>query len=206
MLDSLSGVLLDCDGDFAVLDVSGLRFRLEIPASTRAQLPPVGERAVLFARLSLNVNEGLFLLFGFATQEERDCFDIFTGISGIGPRKGLAILSQIEIAPFATAILRGDLDYLSKIRGVGKKTAERLIVELREKMVPFAGRDTPAAKGATASAPAMPASVADAIKALMALGARPPVAERAVALAAEALGPDAGTEALIREALKRRAG
>jgi Holliday junction DNA helicase RuvA len=201
MLDAIVGILLRADEDWAVIDVNGLQFRAEIPTSTARLLPPIGQKATLFTRLSLNTNEGTFQLFGFASEMERECFDIFTTITGIGPRKGLMILSQIEIPPFAKAIITGDIKYLSKIKGVGTKTAERMVVELREKMVPYSQ-----APAGTTGATILPASdnVRDAVEALMVLGCRPAVAEKAVGEAVKELGEKAGTEALIRSALKHR--
>jgi Holliday junction DNA helicase RuvA len=201
MLEAISGILLRRDDDWAVIDVSGLHFRAEIPASTASQLPPIGEKATLLTRLSLNPNEGNFQLFGFATQMERDCFDIFTSITGIGPRKGLMILSQIEIPPFAKAIITNDIKYLSKIKGVGTKTAERMVVELREKMVPYS--QAAPTSGVAVNLPSS-VNVRDAVEALMVLGCRPAIAEKAVGEAVKELGETAGTEALIRIALKHR--
>jgi Holliday junction DNA helicase RuvA len=201
MLDAISGILLRRDDDWAVIDVNGLQFRAEIPASTASQLPAIGEKATLLTRLSLNTNEGTFQLFGFATEMERDCFDIFTSITGIGPRKGLMILSQIEIPPFAKAIITNDIKYLSKIKGVGTKTAERMVVELREKMVPYS--QAAPSSGTSVILPAS-ANVRDAVEALIVLGCRPLVAEKAVGEAVKELGETAGTEALIRIALKYR--
>ncbi|MBI1292272.1 Holliday junction branch migration protein RuvA [bacterium] len=202
MLDAISGILLRSDEDWAVVDVNGLQFRAEIPASTARQLPAPGQKATLLTRLSLNTNEGTFQLFGFATEMERDCFDIFTTITGIGPRKGLMILSQIEIPPFAKAIITNDIKYLSKIKGVGTKTAERMVLELREKMVPYSQQAPSGATGAVT----LPGgdNVRDAVEALMVLGCRPAVAEKAVGEAVKELGESAGTEALIRVALKHR--
>lgn len=201
MLESLKGVLLSVDDDVAVIDVGGMRFRLEVPASTARTLGVPGGEATLLSRLSFNANDGQFLLFGFATEVERECFDIFTGISGIGPRKGLMILSQIEIAAFARAIVENDLGYLSRIKGVGKKTAERLVVELREKMVPYVSD----AKPASGAAP-LPVgkNSQEAIQALMVLGCRQAVAEKAIAEAMKELGKDAGTEDLVRVGLRHR--
>jgi len=110
------------------------------------------------------------------------------------------ILSQIEIAPFARAIVGGDLNYLSRIKGVGKKTAERLVVELRDKMAPYTA-PTPGE-----SSTLLPASqtVADAVQALMVLGCRPAVAEKAIGEALKELGADAKTEELIRVGLRHR--
>jgi holliday junction DNA helicase RuvA len=206
MIESLAGTLLENEDDYAVLDVGGVRFRLEIPGSTATGLPAVGNAVTLLTRLNFNMNEGTFQLFGFATAAERDCFDIFRDVSGIGPRKGLMILSQIEIASFATAILSNDLVYLSKLKGVGKKTAERLVVELREKMVPYTATVPTGSKAipGTTAPSRFPAHVRDAIDALIVLGCRPHVAERAISLAIEELGESASTENLVRAGLKLR--
>lgn len=203
MLDALRGILLNKQDDYATIDATGLIFRVEIPSSSLDQLPEVGNEATLFTRLRLNVNEGYFDLYGFATETERECFDILTGMSGIGPRKGLMILSQIDIAAFANAIISGDLAYISRIKGIGKKTAERLVVELREKMAPIS-KQAAQERPATAILPAVD-NVKDAVEALIVLGCRPPVAEKAVSEALKELGEDAPTESLIRLGLKNRA-
>ncbi len=205
MLDSLHGKLLSLDEDVAILDVNGVRFRLDVPASTARTLKADEGPVTIMTRLNFNPNEGSFVLFGFATDVERECFDIFTQISGIGPRKGLMILSQVEIASFARAIITNDLSYLSSIKGVGKKTAERLVVELREKMVPYTTPEEKAA--ASGEAGPMPESghVRDAVEALVVLGCRQVVAERAIRQAVEELGSaEAPTEELIRAGLRHR--
>lgn len=198
MLDSLRGKLLAIGDGRAVVDVNGLRFALEIPKSTETLLGAAGAEVEVLTRLSLNTNEGNFLLFGFATEVERECFDIFTGITGIGPRKGINILSQIEIGSFARAIVNRDLSYLSKIKGVGAKTAERLVVELREKMLPYSAP--------TQLSPAVPNSlpVKDAIEALIALGCKPAIAEKAIIKAHEELGAKATSAELLRAGLRHR--
>ncbi len=198
MIDALEGTLLTWEEDFALLNVRGVTFRLDVPASTAGTFTEAGQQARLFTRLSFNPNEGTFALFGFATEAERDCFDIFVQISGIGPRKGLLILSQIEIAAFAQAIVKGDLGYLSKLKGVGKKTAERLVVELREKMVPYVRTDEPAPSAGEGD------NVRDAVAGLMALGCRPNVAENAVRLAVEELTEHATAAELIKAGLRHR--
>ncbi len=200
MLHSLHGTLLEFEDDYAVVDAGGIRFAVEIPGSTAQQLPPAGGTATLLTRLSFNPNEGSFLLFGFGTEMERDCFDVLCTISGIGPRKALGILSQIEVGAFAHAIVTQDHAYVSKIKGVGKKTAERLIVELREKMVPFARKSPEAAVTFAKDRE----NVADAVQGMIALGCKPAVAEKAVRAAVEQLGEDAKTEDLLREGLKWR--
>lgn len=201
MLDSLCGTLISLDDDVAVLDVKGIRFRVDIPNSTANSLTLNQENTVLLTRMSFNPNEGSFNLFGFSTEVERECFDIFTKISGIGPRKGLMILSQIDIALFAKAIINNDLTYLSKLKGVGKKTAERLIVELREKMVPYTGG---LQTGPGESSLPQAENVRDAVEALVALGCRQSVAEKAIATSIEILGPATTTQNLVREGLKHR--
>lgn len=202
MLDALTGTIVAKDEDTATVEVQGFRFRLDIPTSTATALPAPGDVYTLMTRLSFNTNEGTFQLFGFATEVERECFDIFTSISGIGPRKGLMILSQIEIAAFARAIIGNDLTYLSKIKGVGRKTAERLVVELREKMVPYTA-PAPSAAGGASNLP-QTSNVRDAVEALMVLGVRPAVAEKAIEKAIEELGEKATTETLIRAGLRHR--
>lgn len=199
MLHSIVGVLVEYEDDYAVVDVHGMRFKVEIPGSTARVLGEAGSRITLFTRLSFNPNDNVFSLFGFASAMEGECFDILQSISGIGPRKALGILSQIEIGAFASAIVNRDLNYISDIKGVGKKTAERLVVELREKMVPYMG-------AAPAAAPAAPMreNVRDGVAALMALGVKPAIAEKAIRAAVELLGEDAATEHLVREGLKHR--
>lgn len=199
MIDALEGKLIAWEDDHALLDTGGVTFRLDIPASTAGTFTEPGINVRLLTRLSFNPNEGTFALFGFGTEAERDCFDIFTQISGIGPRKGLLILSQIEIGAFAQAILTNDLTYLSKLKGVGKKTAERLVVELREKMVPYTrASDAPSQTAGDAI------HIRDAVAGLMALGCRPNVAESAIRLAVEELGEDATAAELIKAGLRHR--
>ncbi len=203
MLDSLSGQLFEKDNDYAIVDVNGLRFRCEIPTSTYESLPKLGKAAELFTRMSLSVNDGTFQLFGFGSKVERECFDIFTSINGIGPRKGLMILSQIEIASFARAIVANDLTYLSKIKGIGKKTAERLVVELREKMSPYTQGGTSVPVEGSVELPEGQA-IRDAVEALVVLGCKLAVAERAIAEAVKEVGEDASTEQIVRAGLRYR--
>ncbi|MEQ8820407.1 MAG: Holliday junction branch migration protein RuvA [Sumerlaeia bacterium] len=203
MIDSLQGTLLDHDESHAIVDVGGVRFRVEIPGSTAVQLPAQGEPVTLLTRLSFNPNEGSFALFGFSTPMERQCYEVLLTISGIGPKKALAILSQVEVAAFARAVIEKNLTYFSGIKGVGRKTAERLLLELSDKMFGLAAEAKVSGKQAPA-APAQSENIADAVAALIALGCPAAVAQRAVASAAEIAGQDAPTEELIREGLRHR--
>lgn len=203
MIDAVEGLLERIEEDEMLVLAGGVVLRLEVPATTANALKHrVGERVRVLTRLTFNMNDGQFLLFGFATEEERDCFAIFTGISGIGPRKGLMILSQVEVAAFAQAIVQNDVGYLGRIKGIGKKTAERLVVELREKMVPYVG----VARTDGGAATALPAEgpVREAVEALIVLGCRPAVAEKAVGEAVKELGEGAATEDLVRAGLRHR--
>lgn len=199
MINHLSGTLVTCEEDYAVIDVNGLGFRCEIPGSTATALPAKGGKVNLYTFMSFNPNDNEFSLFGFATETERECFEVLKSINRIGPRTALNILSQIEISAFAQAIVQQNVDYVSKVKGIGKKTAERLILELREKMVPFISKDAKIvslSKGKD--------NISDAVQGLMALGCKPAVAEKAIASAVEQLGENAKTEDLIREGLRWR--
>jgi Holliday junction DNA helicase RuvA len=213
MLDSLRGTLARKDADEAVVETAaGLAFVLSVPASTFAALPEPGQPVHLFTHMAFNTQEGEFALYGFATPMEREVFRIFLGISGIGPRKGLMILSQVKIADFAQAIQDRNIAYLSSLKGIGTKTAERLLLELREKMLPYAagvagGGSASAAGGAAREGgPALPPgeNIADAVAALTTLGCPYSQAARAILRAIEALGSGASREELIREGLRHR--
>ena len=205
MIEYLQGILLRNDGGHVVVDVGGVGYGLDVPLTTSAALPPPGEKIELHVYLYLQ--EQVLRLYGFLTEQERDVFEVFLGTSGIGPKTALGILSSIEISEFASALLREEISTLTRIPGIGKKTAERLIVELRDKMKLFIGTTAHGAAG-SASASSAKAShspaVRESVAALEALGCKPPVAERAVQRALEVFGPAAQTEDLVREALKHR--
>lgn len=217
MIESIRGRVGDVGEESVVLDSeSGVAWLLLIPGSTRAVLPGAGESATLFAHLDFNPQDGEFTLFGFATRIERDVFRVFLSISGIGPRKAMGILSQVRIGEFARAIRDRDLRYLSDLKGVGKKTAERLVVELQDKIVPFLAQDVagraPLGGPGSAGFGAMPAglvlprgeNIADAVAGLVALQMKPEAAARAVLKAIEAEGETTPAPQLIRAALKFR--
>lgn len=197
MIEYLRGRLLRNESGHIVVDVNGVGYGLDVPTYVM-QLPEVGGEVELF--VFLYVQEQILRLYGFLTEEERDVFEVFLGTSGIGPKTAIGILSTIEIGQFARAIVQNDLRTLTQIPGIGKKTAERLVVELREKVTAFASSER--------TSPLIPrhaaGNVQETIEALTALGCKPLVAERAAAKAAEILGSAADTAELIREALKHR--
>jgi Holliday junction DNA helicase RuvA len=205
MIEYLRGILLVKEPDHIVVDAGGVGYGVDVPRSTSKVLPEAGEEVAL--HIHFHFTEQAMRLFGFFTPQERDIFEVFISISGIGPKTALGILSSIDAGPFAQAILREDYATLTRLPGVGKKTAERLVVELRDKILPFAESQgaTVGGAGAEARKPGLfPPALAEAIAALEALGCKPVVAERAAQKAWELLGTEAPVEDLVREGLKHR--
>lgn len=200
MIEFLRGTVISKTPGHLVVDVGGIGYGVDVPWRPDAFYPAEGEEASLFTYLY--VQEQILRLYGFLTQQERSIFEVFIGTSGIGPKTALGILSAIEIPKFATAILREDVSTLVKLPGIGKKTAERLILELREKVLEFAAADT--SGGAAVPAGSRPPAYRETVAALEALGCKIAVAERAAQRAWENLGANASVENLIREALKHR--
>jgi Holliday junction DNA helicase RuvA len=204
MIEHLRGILVENDGNHLVVEAGGVGYGADVPLSTGDRLPAVGEEVSLHTYLYLQ--EGIMRLYGFLTREEREVFQVFLGVSGIGPKIALGILSSVRISDFIAAILRNDIPELTKIPGVGKKTAERLVVELRDKVKELSGRagqaPTPAAMQHLPGSG--PAAVFEVAAALQALGCKLAVADRAAQRAWEHLGDKATLEELVREALKHR--
>ena len=193
MIARLTGVVAEKDLDSAIVDVGGVGYRVMLSQASLAQVPPAGERVAL--RTYTHVREDALQLFGFATSEEEAVFHELIGVSQVGPRAALHILSGIDARELALAVVQGDVVRLTKVPGVGKKTAERLVVELKEKL----------ARIARAAAPrraALPGTLEQLEQALLGLGFKPQQAAAAVeALRDEAEGKT--VEALLKESLKR---
>lgn len=191
MIGSLHGVLAHKAPPQLTVDVNGVGYELEAPMSTFYTLPPTGERVRLLTHLV--VREDAQVLYGFTTDEERALFRNLLKVSGVGPRMALAILSGMSASSFSAHVLKEDVAALTRIPGVGRKTAERLIVEMRDRVAKPTGVELTAASGA-----AVPESAeAEAFSALIALGYKPGEATRML------LGAAAGssTEERIRHAL-----
>jgi Holliday junction DNA helicase RuvA len=191
----LSGTLIEKRGDAAVIDVSGVGYLVHVSLQSMGRLPAEGGRAEL--RCYTHVREDALQLFGFSTPEEEQLFHLLISVSGVGPKLGINILSGMPAAELATAILHNELGRLTKIPGVGKKTAERLVVELRDKV------KTSGLASARSSQPP-PAAPSDQalLSALVNLGYRPAAAERTAEAVRRSLGPSAPLEAQLREALR----
>jgi Holliday junction DNA helicase RuvA len=195
MIGSLRGRLLQKLPPMLMIDVQGVGYEVEAPMSTFYQLPEVGQEIHLYTHLT--VRDDAHLLFGFASERERQLFRTLIKVNGVGPKMALTILSGIEAGDFARCIREADAARLTRLPGVGKKTAERLIVEMRDRLQDLHVQET---RVETRARPENGASrIEDAISALIALGYKPQEASRHVhAVAAEGMS----SEDLIREALK----
>jgi len=169
-----------------------------VPMSTYDRLPRPGSEVVLQTYLDVRENE--FELFGFSTDEERQLFLLLTGVSGVGPRLALNILSGASVASFCRNLADGDIKSLCRVKGIGKRVAERLVVELREKV-----KDITPAAGLAGPVPSdsLGREAQDAVTALVTLGFKHEVARRAVAELAESLpAKEQAAEQFIRRALQ----
>jgi Holliday junction DNA helicase RuvA len=196
----LRGKLLEKQPNRIVLDVGGVGYDVAVPLSTFYGLGEPGADVAL--RVHTHVREDALALYGFATALELDLFERLIGISGIGPKVGLAVLSGIEPIELIGAVERGDLARLTAIPGIGKKTSERIVLELKDRL-PRAQ----VAMSAVASEGAYEPSAVrdDLLSALMNLGYHRPLAERAVDTALKTAGRDAGFERTLKQALRELA-
>jgi Holliday junction DNA helicase RuvA len=194
MIAQLSGTVAQKNGMEIVVDCHGVGYAVSIPLSTADIVPPVGQNVTLLTIMV--VREDAMQLFGFATAAERDAFRLLTSIQGIGGRIALGILSSTSLADLRKAVVNGHVAALQRLPGIGKKTAERLIVELREKFIGVVP-DGPAGSTVELSQPAD-----DAISALQALGYSRAAAEKAVkTVVTEHANTSHSTESIIRLAL-----
>lgn len=195
MIARLSGIVVEKGAETAVLDVQGVGYLVHLSVQSMGRLPPEGSRAQV--RCYTHVREDALQLFGFLTEEEEALFHLLIAVSGVGPRLALNVLSGMPATELAVAILHGELARLTKIQGVGKKTAERLVLELKDKI------KASGLAGARPSQPPPAGAGADALlSALVNLGYRPSAAERTAEAVRRSLGPAAPLEDQLREALR----
>lgn len=197
MIGRLTGNLARKEPPSLLLDVNGVGYELEAPMSTFYDLPAVGERVTLYTHLV--VREDAHLLYGFARESTRQLFRNLLKVNGVGPRVALAVLSGLSEPELLVCLVHEDIARLTKVPGIGRKTAERLVMELRDKVDLSATSATAAARQ-----PLVPADPAqEAVSALVALGYKPVEASRAVSGV-----PHDGlkSEDIIRQALKGLAG
>lgn len=197
MIAQLTGTVVSVHGMDVVLDVAGVGYLVSVPLSTMAHVATTGERVTLLTIMS--VREDAMQLFGFASHAEREAFRLLTSIQGIGGRIALGILSASTLDDLRSAIVRGNLPALQRLPGVGKKTAERIVVELRDKILSV----VPDVSGDGSPMVLSPLSqiADDAVSALQALGYTRAAAEKSVksVLSSE---PSLSSEEVIRKALQ----
>lgn len=194
MIGRLRGEIVHKQAPQLLLDVHGVGYELEAPMSTFYELPPVGQQTVLYTHLQ--VREDAQTLYAFATESERELFRSLLKVSGVGAKMALAILSGMNVEAFTRCVHDGDAEALTRLPGIGKKTAERLIVEMRDRVGATGLTPTSIPAGATVP-PADP--VGEAVQALIALGYKPQEASRMVRL----VDPEAlDSQEIIRRALK----
>lgn len=201
MITFISGPLVESTPLRAVIDLAGLGYEVHVPVTTSERLPGVG--SVVKLHTHVVYREDSQTLYGFAATEDRDFFRMMIEhVSGVGPKVALSIMSRLSLPLLTQAIHDSDVATLSKCPGIGKKTAERLVIELRSRV--GGTGSTPAAGASHApAAAASPSSTTDAIAALAVLGYKTAEADKAVRQAVLALGSDAPTEQLIKHALGR---
>ena len=199
MIVFLDGVLAEKEPTRVVVDVGGVGYEAAIPLSSYDRLPAVGQRVRILTVPV--VREDAHLLFGFMTAEERELFLLLTSVNCIGSKLGLAVLSGLSVRDLKAAIAAGDVKRLSGISGIGKKTAERLVLEMRDKL----GKGV-LAEALTADRAAGPADakLRDAYLALVSLGYKPADAQRMVKDVAVQIAPDSSLEDVLRKVLSGR--
>tara|TARA_B100001113_G_scaffold245635_1_gene202110 strand:+ start:172 stop:774 length:603 start_codon:yes stop_codon:yes gene_type:complete len=197
MITFLKGTLEDALPTKVVIEVNGVGYELLIPLSSFEKLPGLGKAVVL--KTQLVVREDSQTLYGFATEDERDMFKMIQSVSGIGPRLALNVLSGMAVDSFKLAVGSGDVKRLSSINGIGKKTAERMVLELKDKVDHLHG-DLPTALGQVPGD--LDKSISDTVAALEALGSKSAEAQKAAQAAKAMLGDQASVEELVRAALK----
>jgi len=199
LIARLTGTVLETAPLLVVIQAAGVGYEVHIPITTAEKVPAEGKECSLF--IHSVYREDSASLYGFASREDRDFFRLLVEkVSGIGPKIGIAILSRMSVELLRGAIASADIALLSKCPGIGKKTAERLVIELKDKV----GLSTSSAAGGDLSSDAGSAShgaYQDAVSSLVILGYKPADADKFVRKAAKQLPADANVEALVKKAL-----
>jgi Holliday junction DNA helicase RuvA len=202
VIGRLRGTLAEKQPPHLILDVNGLGYELEVPMTTLYRLPSVGEPLTLHTHLV--VREDAQLLYGFASKRERDFFRELIRLNGVGPKLALALMSSLEVDELVRCVQSQDTSALTKVPGVGKKTAERLLVELKDRFkawetVPAMFALVPNQPGGPDAPASTVTAESDAISALVSLGYKPQEASKAITSIKE---KGLSSEDLIRRALK----
>ncbi|MGJ3243480.1 MAG: Holliday junction branch migration protein RuvA [Opitutales bacterium] len=205
MIAFVEGTLESAEPLRCIVVAGGLGYEVHIPLTTAEALPPLGQTVRLHTLAVYR--EDSATLYGFVRTEDRAFFQLLVEkVSGIGPKIALSILSRLSVPTLRQAVAASDVPLLAKCPGIGKKTAERLVMELRDKV--GALPDSPTAEAGSVAAretgqiPVAPSTFEDAVAALITLGYKPPEADKAIRKARDAIGTDVSTDALVRQALK----
>jgi Holliday junction DNA helicase RuvA len=209
MIAFIEGKLIECQLNLAIIQIGGIGYEALIPLTTSEKLPALGNNVKLFTHAVYK--EDSQTLYGFIDRESRDFFQMIVAkVSGIGPKIALNLLGSLSLPMLKTSIASGDVAMLSKAQGLGKKTAERIVVELKDKVLPKAQTPvdavSPAVAGGEVASESIPfefATYQDAVSALLTLGYKATEADQAIRKASESLGKGVSTEELIRKALGR---
>ncbi len=201
MIDHLRGRLAGGGKDFVVVECAGVGFRAYVSAATRKDLPPDGENC--FLRTYLHLREGGGDLFGFSTETEREIFLATIGVSGVGPKSALAVLSVLDVPGVLSACAKGDAVPFTRVPGIGKKLAQRIALELPDRLKKVSVDFSPAEHSDASSSPGPESQAAEA---LSALGFSRGESQVAIAAVRRESGVDLPADALLREALRRLSG
>ncbi|HEY2810025.1 MAG TPA: Holliday junction branch migration protein RuvA [Rhabdochlamydiaceae bacterium] len=194
MFEYIKGTLTKTSPSTAIIDIQGLGYRLHIPLNNYGKLPQIGAQVLFY--ISTVIREDSHKFFGFLTQQERDLFENLIAISGIGPKTALALIGHMELCELQAAIAQSNVSLVCKIPGIGKKTAERLIIEMKDKV--FIPLDTPDYDPPLQQ----PRVIADAISALIHLGYNKAQSQKAVQFALKHTSTEPELAQLITSALR----
>jgi holliday junction DNA helicase RuvA len=201
MIASLQGVLTAKFPDRVEVDVNGVGYEVFVSQKTLQAAPPTGKTLLL--KTYLHVREDVLQLFGFLKDSEKQSFLLALSVSGVGPKAAMSILSTHSPEAFYQAVLRNDLTTLKAIPGIGQKTAQHLVLELKDKVTKLVGGGVLAEEGIFG---AESKNIADAIQAMLALGYSAVESRRAVLTAAQSMGEKSTVEEILRSSLKSIAG
>ncbi len=199
MIVAIKGILVSSTPLSAVIECGGIFYELNIPLTTAERLPAHGTEVLLHTVAVYR--EDSQTLYGFASAEDRDFFKlIIEKVSGVGPKIALNAMSRMSVSTLSEAIASGDSAMLAKCPGIGRKTAERMVLELRGSIAGAVNSAAEHSSAALSASPSGRSNASDAVAALVALGLKLPDADKAVRAAMLKLGPDASTESLVKSA------
>ena len=195
----IRGALRQATLTSAIVEANGIGFQLQTPISAYAKLPSLGAEVLFYT--AFIVREQLQALYGFLTESDRELFEILLNVTGIGPKTALALIGHLDPITLAKAVANHDVNAISKVPGIGKKTAERLILEIKDKLPAVTGCDLANSSGFSPTDPRAQ-QISDAMSALINLGYNQAIAQKAIKRSLQDLPETADLASLITAALK----